>query len=80
MSFTIDHVEIDVPCPVCDFTNPASIQQIRTRDVLICRGCKTNVQLDDHMNQARVAERKLRKAMDELLNTLGGLGTIRIEL
>jgi transcription elongation factor Elf1 len=80
MSFSIDHVDIDVPCPRCGFWNSVTIRQIRTRDVLICRGCKANLQLEDHMNEARSAERSIRSSMDRLTDMLGTIGRIEIRL
>jgi hypothetical protein len=64
--FTIDFAEVDFPCPKCGFFNPIWIRQARLRDVIICRGCKCNIQLDDQMNSVRVAERNVRRAIDEL--------------
>lgn len=58
--------EIELRCLRCGFYNPIYIKQARLRDVIICRGCKTNIQLDDHMNQVRKAEREIRKQSDQL--------------
>jgi hypothetical protein len=68
--FTIDFAELDFPCPKCRFSNPFWIRQARLRDVIICRGCKCNIQLDDQMNSVRVAERNVRRAMDDLASSL----------
>jgi hypothetical protein len=67
--FTIDFAELDFPCPKCRFFNPFTIRQARLRDVIICRGCKSNIQLDDQMNSVRVAERDVRHAVDGLTKT-----------
>jgi len=66
LDFTIDFAELDLLCPKCGFSNPFWIRQARLRDVIICRGCKCNIQLDDQMNSVRVAERSVRHAVDEL--------------
>jgi cell fate (sporulation/competence/biofilm development) regulator YlbF (YheA/YmcA/DUF963 family) len=42
--------------------------------VIICRGCKRNIRLNDHMNEVRKAERQLRKAFEDLEDTLSDFG------
>ena len=61
-----DAFEVEVECPVCDFANPVWLKQARVRDVIICRGCKTNIQLDDQMNSVRKARRDIRAAFRKL--------------
>ncbi len=80
MSFSIDAAELDIPCPRCGFFNEVTIKQARTRDVVICRGCKRNIQLDDYMNQVRTAERQVRETISALTDSLGSLLTIDIKL
>ena len=72
----IDRARIQFPCPRCSFHNDATIKHIRLRDVLICRGCKANIQLEDQMNTVRVAERRIRKSIEELSESLKDLSTI----
>ena len=69
----LDKFEIEVDCPRCNFANPIWLRQARLRDVLICRGCKANVQLDDSMNSVRKAYRSIRRAMDDLRETVAKL-------
>jgi hypothetical protein len=38
--------------------NSATIGQAKVRDVVICRGCKAVIRLDDYMNECRVALRR----------------------
>jgi hypothetical protein len=66
----IDKFEVDVDCPRCNFANPIWLRQARLRDVVICRGCKANIQLDDGMNTLRKAYRSIRRSMQELRDTL----------
>ncbi len=80
MGFSLDAAELDIPCPRCRFFNEVTIKQVRTRDVVICRGCKSNLRLDDHMNQVRVAERQLRESISALTGSLGSLLAIDIKL
>jgi phage FluMu protein Com len=75
----IGDYQIEIQCPRCDFYNPIFIKQARLRDVVICRGCKNNIQLDDHMNQVRKAERDVKKQFEQLFDSLGDI-TIKISL
>ncbi len=58
-------LEIEIECPKCDFYNPIWIKQARLRDMIICRGCKVNIQLDDSMNDVRKARRSVLKAVKD---------------
>jgi len=71
--FSIDGFEVEVPCPKCGFFNALWLRQARLRDVIICRGCHSNVRLEDHMNEVRKAERNFRQAVRELEESLGSL-------
>jgi hypothetical protein len=62
----LDRIEVEVDCPRCQFANPIWLKQARLRDVIICRGCKTNIQLDDSMNTVRKGVRSLYRALDQL--------------
>jgi len=61
-----DRFEVEVECPCCGFFNPIWLKQARLRDVVICRGCKANIQLDDAMNSVRKARRSIRRQMKAL--------------
>lgn len=70
---------IEFPCPNCGFYNRATLGQVMTRDVLICRGCKSNVRLEDHMNSARASVSRANKALERLAETMKNLSfTLRI--
>ena len=75
----LNNQTIEFPCPRCGFYNTIFFKQVRLRDVIICRGCKSNVQLDDWMNEYRKAERTVRKAMQELEKNLKILN-VKIEI
>ena len=62
--------EINIPCPNCSFYNPIFLKQARLRDVIICRGCKINIRLEDQMNETRKAIRCLHRSLNELQETL----------
>lgn len=71
----LDRFQFDVECPNCKFSTNIFYRDARLRDVLICRGCKANIQLDDHMNECRKARRQVRAAIQELEDTLSKLST-----
>ena len=62
----LDKVEVEVDCPRCQFSNPIWLKQARLRDVIICRGCKANIQLDDGMNTVRKAIRSVQRAVHQI--------------
>jgi hypothetical protein len=61
-----DKFEVEIDCPGCGFFNPIWLGQARLRDVVICRGCKANIQLEDSMNTVRKARQSIRNSMSEL--------------
>ena len=65
-----DKENIPLPCPNCEFYNEINLKQVRLRDVIICRGCKSNIRLDDQMNETKKAIRSIKRAMNELESTL----------
>lgn len=77
----LDRFEFEVECPRCSFATNIFYRDARLRDVLICRGCKANIQLDDRMNECRKAQRQVNAAMQELEDALAGLNkTITLRL
>ncbi len=66
----LDRHEIDFSCPNCGFYNKFFLKQARLRDVIICRGCKINIQLEDYMNECRKATRNIKRALDEFEQNL----------
>lgn len=71
--FDLDRATFDVPCPRCRFKTQIFYRDARLRDVLICRGCKANIQLDDSMNECRKARRQVAESIAGLQRTLVGL-------
>ena len=69
----IDKFTVDFECPKCGFYNPIFLKQARLRDVIICRGCKANIQLDDQMNECRKATRQVKRSLKKLEDSLGDL-------
>lgn len=72
-----DAIEVDVECARCHFQNPVWLKQARLRDVVICRGCKSNIQLDDSMNTVRKAHHSIRRAMNDLRETISRINRFR---
>lgn len=66
----LDEFEVEVECPHCNFANSIWLRQARLRDVVICRGCKANIRLDDGMNSVRKAYRSIRRTMADLRQTI----------
>ena len=77
----LDRVQLDFPCPRCRFENSIFYKQARLRDAIICRGCKTSIRLDDHMNECRKARQQMNLALSELERAFASLNkTITIRL
>lgn len=75
----LDKAALELQCPHCGFTVDFCYRDARLRDVLICRGCKANIQLDDHMNECRKARGQVMQAIQELERTLSSLSvTIKL--
>ena len=72
MVFTLDRHRIDIECPRCRFPTRAFLRQVRLCDVVVCGGCKNNIQLVDHLGTLRKADRNLRAAFEELLSAFPG--------
>jgi hypothetical protein len=69
-SVDIDKFEVEIDCPACGFANPIWLGQARLRDVVICRGCKANIQLDDSMNAVRKARQSILRSIRELRESI----------
>lgn len=76
----LDRFNFEVECPKCSFATRILYRDARLRDVVICRGCKANIQLDDHMNECRKARRQVRAAMQELEVTIAKLNNTTVTL
>jgi hypothetical protein len=70
MALLLDGAELEAACPRCVFFNRFYFRQVRLRDVIICRGCKCNIRLEDHMNRCRKAARRIEDSLDDLARTL----------
>lgn len=66
----VDHWEFEFECPKCKFLNDVWIKQVRTRDVIICRGCKVNIKLDDQMDSFRKTKQSIARKFKELQKSI----------
>lgn len=71
--FDLDNIETEIDCPNCGFYNTVYFKDIKLRNVIICRGCKFNLQLDDYMNSYKIESRKLETEFKKLSNLLNEL-------
>lgn len=55
----LDRRSIEVQCEHCHLSTPAFLREVRLGNVIICRGCKTNIRLVDHLGSYQRARRKL---------------------
>ena len=76
----LDKLETDINCPECDFYNTISFKDIRLKNVIICRGCKLNMQLDDYMNSFKIQLRKIQSELDEINNIISDINNTTINL
>ncbi len=77
----LDRAEFNISCPRCRFENSVFYRQARLRDVVICRGCKATIRLDDHMNECLKVRQKINQTFSDLERALKGLNkTLNIRL
>ena len=62
----LDDQSIEFPCLHCGFYNTILYKQARLKDVIICPGCKSNIQLNDEMNTCQKVEQELEKNLKNL--------------
>jgi hypothetical protein len=70
----LDKAEVGIESPRCQFYNPVFLKQARLRDVIICRGCKANIQLDDCTDTVSKVRQSVRRALAEFIEAVGRLG------
>ncbi|OYD17364.1 hypothetical protein CH330_00320 [candidate division WOR-3 bacterium JGI_Cruoil_03_51_56] len=74
----LDRVSLHIDCPRCGFRNPFLYGQARLGDVIICRGCKSNIQLQDSRGSLANSRRAIMRAVERLKASLEGFGTLTI--
>lgn len=64
--FDLDQASFEFECPICRFQNPATLGQVRLGDVVICRGCKSNIQLADYMAKLSSARKDIQNRLKRI--------------
>lgn len=62
-----DYNESEIECPRCRLETWISFGEIMRNDFTICRGCHSNIILEDHLGEFR----KGIKTIEKLLNNFG---------
>ncbi|WP_157608174.1 hypothetical protein [Teredinibacter turnerae] len=62
-----DRKEIEIDCPLCKLGNWVQLGQIKRREYLVCRGCHSNIHLQDHLGG-------VQRATNALNNIFKGFG------
>jgi hypothetical protein len=74
--WALDKLDFNLPCPNCHFQNRATVRQVRTRGRIICRGCKTELQLTD----TRASFKRANNSIARALEGIAGQVQIKIDL
>ena len=72
----LDRISFSIACPACGFQNRATMKQVRLGKRVICRGCRTDIQLVDHHKRTR----KARRQVDDALNEFAKVVNLEIKL
>lgn len=76
--FDLDCAIISIECPRCNFLNSVTLRQVRLHDVVICRGCKSNMQLVDYMGTVSNAREDIWNSLTNMMESFSR--TINITL
>ena len=76
----IGKYKMSIKCSKCDFNNSILLKQVKLKDVIICRGCKKNIQLSDYMNSYIITERAIINELQKLEDTMKSFSNITINL
>jgi len=55
-------------CRLCHFLNSASLKQISFSNVIICRGCKANIRLQDNLGSTKKAINAIERSIEDLID------------
>lgn len=62
----LGNYKIEIECPCCRLSNYAKLNEIVRREYIICRGCYSNLHLDDHLSSAHRTIKKINKTFQGL--------------
>jgi hypothetical protein len=74
-----DTQTLELQCPKCRFYNSFFYKQARLEDVIICRGCKTNITLNDSIGSIKKVNKQIQISMNNLEKSLGKFSNIKIK-
>jgi hypothetical protein len=74
LTFNLDPLEFEFPCPMCAFYNPITIGEARLGAPIICRGCKNTLTPNDTMGDLENVRRRMVDSVRELQETMERLG------
>lgn len=77
--FDITRQKIGFTCENCDFENYVTLAQARSNTVIICRGCKTNIQLIDQLSSVRKSIKSVNRSITSLMEEFDKIGDICIK-
>ena len=78
--FDFGELTIQFECPKCGFPNEATTSQFGNEEVVICRGCKEDIHLVDHLGSVKKAEGEVKKSVDELGEALKRVFDVKLGL
>jgi hypothetical protein len=64
----LDRHWIEVECPHCRLETPALLRDVRIGGVIICRGCKANIRLVDHLGGYQRARQRFAQAFEQMFS------------
>jgi len=70
----LDRISMDATCPRCQLQTPFFLRDVRLGRVLVCRGCRVNIALNDYLGGYERTRKRLTRSMDDLVKTLSRLG------
>ena len=75
-----DPQTLELQCPRCNFYNEFFYKQARLEDIIICRGCKTNIVLNDSIGSIKKANKEIQKTMNDFEKQLKNISNITIKI
>lgn len=62
----LDKHQMSVTCPLCDLDTPTTLGAIRLGDTIVCRGCHSNIKLEDHLGGYHSFRRWFAQSLKDL--------------
>jgi hypothetical protein len=74
-----DSQTLELECSKCRFYSSFFYKQARLEDVIICRGCKTSIILNDNIGSIKKVNKQIQIAVNNLEKSLEKFGNIKIK-